>query len=236
VAPAVDGRAGLRSPLVEDGRWLVGQEPGLPVVLESAAWFAWLDAHTAFRYAGPAGQFAAHKQRIRPNTAYWQAFRKHAGRLHSVHLGRSSKLTAARLAAAARALSSSPRSGLARLRDSGGWTSVEHAESARLEQDRSPRLQHRGVASSEQQAADRAAGRSQGVAESLSLRLSQRELEVLRCVAMGQSNQGVCLELGIALSTVKSHLSMIYRKLGVDSRTRALREAYALGLLSPGSS
>jgi LuxR family maltose regulon positive regulatory protein len=61
--------------------------------------------------------------------------------------------------------------------------------------------------------------------------LSERELEVLRLVAAGLSNQEIAQKLVIAVSTVKSHLNHIYRKLCVNSRTQALAQAKALGLL-----
>jgi len=61
--------------------------------------------------------------------------------------------------------------------------------------------------------------------------LSERELEVLRLVERGLSNQAIADELIVALSTVKKHLINIYGKLAVNSRTQALTRARALGLL-----
>jgi LuxR family maltose regulon positive regulatory protein len=61
--------------------------------------------------------------------------------------------------------------------------------------------------------------------------LSERELEVLRLVADGLTNQAIADELFIAVSTVKSHTNSIYGKLGVRNRTQAVAEARALGLL-----
>jgi DNA-binding CsgD family transcriptional regulator len=226
----------VRSPLIADGHWLVGPEDGLLVVLESPAWFAWLDAHTAFRYAGPAGQFAAHKQSVRPNAAYWQAFRKHAGKLHSVHLGRSSKLTAARLADAARALSPGPPRSPALPGEASSTATSAAFETTSFDVEGLRRAADAWPAPNRCQARDHDELCQQVADQNPTRSLSERELEVLRCVALGLSNQDVCRELGIALSTVKSHLSVTYRKLGVGSRTRALREAYALGLLTPGSS
>ncbi|WP_431930124.1 response regulator transcription factor [Micromonospora sp. RP3T] len=49
-------------------------------------------------------------------------------------------------------------------------------------------------------------------------RLSARELEVVRAVARGRTNQEIAAELFISLSTVKSHLSGIQTKLGVRNR------------------
>jgi LuxR family maltose regulon positive regulatory protein len=63
--------------------------------------------------------------------------------------------------------------------------------------------------------------------------LSARELEVLRLVARGLSDRAVAAQLVVVTGTVKRHLSNIYAKLGVGSRTQALARARALGLLSP---
>jgi DNA-binding NarL/FixJ family response regulator len=60
--------------------------------------------------------------------------------------------------------------------------------------------------------------------------LTQRELEVLRLVAKGLSNREVGAQLGVSVRTVETHLSHVYRKLGVSSRTEAavaaLRESW----------
>jgi LuxR family maltose regulon positive regulatory protein len=61
--------------------------------------------------------------------------------------------------------------------------------------------------------------------------LSERELEVLRLVATGLTNQAIADRLFIAVSTVKSHTNSIYGKLGVRNRTQAIAQARALNLL-----
>ncbi|MGA4845797.1 response regulator [Streptomyces sp. G5(2025)] len=61
--------------------------------------------------------------------------------------------------------------------------------------------------------------------------LSRRELEVLRLVKDGLSNQRISKELFLSQATVKSHLVHIYAKLGVDSRTAAVAAATARGLI-----
>jgi DNA-binding NarL/FixJ family response regulator len=56
--------------------------------------------------------------------------------------------------------------------------------------------------------------------------LSDRELTILKALAGGQSNKQIAQQLWLAEQTVKFHLTNIYRKLGVSSRTEALRCAY----------
>jgi LuxR family maltose regulon positive regulatory protein len=65
--------------------------------------------------------------------------------------------------------------------------------------------------------------------------LSARELEILRLIAQGASNQAIADRLVITVGTAKWHLSNIYGKLGVRSRTQALARAGELGLLTPDS-
>ncbi len=61
--------------------------------------------------------------------------------------------------------------------------------------------------------------------------LSLRELEVLRLIAQGLSNQEICKKLFLALNTVKGHNRIIFDKLQVQSRTEAVARARQLGLL-----
>ena len=61
--------------------------------------------------------------------------------------------------------------------------------------------------------------------------LSARELEILRLIAAGHSNQAIADTLIIAVSTVKRHINNIYGKLDVQSRTQALLRARELNLL-----
>ena len=69
------------------------------------------------------------------------------------------------------------------------------------------------------------------VAQPLPDPLSQRELEVLKLLAGGASNQEIALALVVTPGTVKLHVSHILSKLGVNSRTRAVIRARDLGLL-----
>jgi LuxR family maltose regulon positive regulatory protein len=61
--------------------------------------------------------------------------------------------------------------------------------------------------------------------------LSQRELEVLRLIAQGLSNQEIGERLFVALDTVKGHNRSIFGKLQVQRRTEAIARARELGLL-----
>jgi LuxR family maltose regulon positive regulatory protein len=61
--------------------------------------------------------------------------------------------------------------------------------------------------------------------------LSERELEVLRLICAGKSNQEIADELFVALNTVKRHVNNLYSKLGVSRRAQAILEARRLGLV-----
>jgi LuxR family maltose regulon positive regulatory protein len=61
--------------------------------------------------------------------------------------------------------------------------------------------------------------------------LSQRELEVLRLIALGRTNQEVAGQLVVSRGTVKAHTASIYRKLDVANRTEAVARARQLGIL-----
>lgn len=61
--------------------------------------------------------------------------------------------------------------------------------------------------------------------------LSERELEVLRLIAQGLSNQEITQKLVVALSTVKGHNLRIFAKLQAKSRTEAVARARELGIL-----
>jgi ATP/maltotriose-dependent transcriptional regulator MalT len=62
--------------------------------------------------------------------------------------------------------------------------------------------------------------------------LTGRELEVLRLLAAGRSNQRIAEELVVTLDTVKKHVSRVLDKLGAANRTEAVARARELGLLS----
>ena len=53
-------------------------------------------------------------------------------------------------------------------------------------------------------------------------RLTNREMDVIACIAKGFSNQDIAQALFVSEKTVKNHLTNIFRKLGVNDRTQAL--------------
>ena len=61
--------------------------------------------------------------------------------------------------------------------------------------------------------------------------LTERELEVLRLVAAGETNKAIAAELVLSERTVDRHVSNIFAKLGVSSRAAATAHAYEHGLL-----
>jgi DNA-binding NarL/FixJ family response regulator len=75
----------------------------------------------------------------------------------------------------------------------------------------------------------RAEKRVNAAAESTGL--TERELAVLRELGEGCSNKEIARSLWLAEQTVKFHLTNIYRKLDVGSRTEAVHWAYAHGLI-----
>jgi DNA-binding NarL/FixJ family response regulator len=60
--------------------------------------------------------------------------------------------------------------------------------------------------------------------------LTEREIDVLRMIAGGKANKEIAAGLGIGQQTVKSHVSSILMKLGVQSRTQAALYAAQIGL------
>jgi DNA-binding NarL/FixJ family response regulator len=62
--------------------------------------------------------------------------------------------------------------------------------------------------------------------------LSPREVEVLRLLARGHTNQQIARELLLSTSTVKNHVQRILSKLGASDRTQAAIMAIKIGLLS----
>lgn len=65
--------------------------------------------------------------------------------------------------------------------------------------------------------------------------LTERETEVLRLLAQGHSNKQIAHRLNNTEKTIKTHVSRILSKLGVQSRTQATLYAIRTGLVSPSS-
>ncbi len=63
--------------------------------------------------------------------------------------------------------------------------------------------------------------------------LTPREVDVLRLLASGRSNPAIAEALYISPRTVTTHLSRLYAKLGVNSRTEAVATGMRLGIISP---
>jgi DNA-binding NarL/FixJ family response regulator len=63
--------------------------------------------------------------------------------------------------------------------------------------------------------------------------LTEREVEVLRLLAQGKSNQEIAKALNVVEGTVKFHLNKILSKLGVSDRTSAVIAAFRRGIASP---
>jgi NarL family two-component system response regulator YdfI len=73
-------------------------------------------------------------------------------------------------------------------------------------------------------------------AERALLDLTEREREVLEAVACGERSKEIAARLGITTRTVGAHLTSIYLKLGVDSRTAAVALALEHGVLKRSQS
>ncbi|MBS7527870.1 response regulator transcription factor [Fusibacter paucivorans] len=61
--------------------------------------------------------------------------------------------------------------------------------------------------------------------------LTERELFILGCVAKGETNKSISIDLGISERTVKAHLTNLYAKMSVTSRSEAVAKALANRLI-----
>lgn len=64
-------------------------------------------------------------------------------------------------------------------------------------------------------------------------RLTGRELEVLRMLAVGSTNDEIARDLVVSVATVRSHVLSVLRKLGVRNRAQAVAVAYGAAVLPP---
>ena len=82
---------------------------------------------------------------------------------------------------------------------------------------------------------DRAMGRrtpsGNHVVTQLAARLTERELEILQAVTLGERSRVIAGRFGITERTVKAHLASVYSKLGVESRAGAVARALKDGIV-----
>src|SRR5919199_4895431 len=93
-----------RLPVVTDGHLdLPNAVDAAQIALDSPAWFAWLELPDtrSFTFQDASGHFTARKERRQRAGEYWIAYRKAAGKLRNVYLGKSVQLTWERLTTAA---------------------------------------------------------------------------------------------------------------------------------------
>jgi len=62
--------------------------------------------------------------------------------------------------------------------------------------------------------------------------LTQREHEIITCIATGNSNKEIAEQLFISEKTVKNHVSSILRKMGLEDRTQVAVYAYRQGMVN----
>lgn len=65
----------------------------------------------------------------------------------------------------------------------------------------------------------------------MSKKLSNRELQVLKCLCCGMDNHELCDELSMSMATVKTHLSSMYKKVGARDRLQLVIYAFCSGLV-----
>lgn len=94
-----------------------------------------------------------------------------------------------------------------------------------------PALAHLEQLAARSAAGPSSAGPTSTDADSAAPPITDRELEVLRLVAAGDTNREIAGELFISEKTVERHLANIFTKLGVANRAAATAHAYDHGYL-----
>src|SRR5438093_1203963 len=83
---------------------VLAESDASPIMVDTPAWFAWLEQATTFAFTCPSGRFTARKERQACGGGYWKAYRTSHGTLHRVYLGKGQDLTLDRLNHAAMTL------------------------------------------------------------------------------------------------------------------------------------
>ncbi len=83
--------------LVDGARLFLDLNDASPIIVDSPAWFAWLEHATTFAFSSPSGRFTARKERQARGGGYWKAYRTTNGTLHRAYLGKDQALTLDRL-------------------------------------------------------------------------------------------------------------------------------------------
>src|SRR3990172_71957 len=68
---------------------------------------------------------------------------------------------------------------------------------------------------------------------SITINLSDREMEVLTLAAKGQTNRAIAQQLASSDCTVQGHIARIFEKMQANSRTEAVMKAVSMGLIPP---
>ena len=72
---------------------------------------------------------------------------------------------------------------------------------------------------------------AEGLEEAIGRSLSQREIEILRHVALGETSKEIAIALGIGERTVNWHIGKAFHKLGAGSRAEAVALAMEQGIV-----
>jgi len=90
-----------RTPKVMSGVLYTDDPATTGLRIDSPTWFTWLATASTFYFESPRGTFTAHHELRQRGGTYWIAYRRRAGILRRVHLGKPERLTLERLERAA---------------------------------------------------------------------------------------------------------------------------------------